>query len=72
MASNPVNFALLNASTTRCTTSVVTDASSEEKLHFDMHFMHPLYFHLEGTNGKEVLAIRTDRMVAIVPLSQFQ
>jgi len=47
----------------------VTDRRTGRGESFYLHFMHPLYSHL--SQGQEVLAVRTNRWVAIVPLESF-
>ena len=46
----------------------VTDRLTGQTVTFSLHFMHPLFGHLEGMDGRDVLAVHTDRVVAIVPL----
>ena len=47
----------------------VTDRRTGRPESFYLHYLHPLYSHL--AQGQEVLAVRTNRWVAIVPLESF-
>jgi hypothetical protein len=50
----------------------VTDRATGQALPFSLHFMHPLFGHLTDMNGRDVLAVYTNRFVAIVPAEDLQ
>jgi hypothetical protein len=50
----------------------VTDTESGKNLAFDLHFMHPLFGHVEESKECGALVVYTNRFVAFVPLSSFR